>query len=58
MICQKKIFQLSSQDTFFAISDISKKKFHLIVEEYDGETLSNDEAKNVRKLLKNGYFTP
>ena len=40
--------------TFFAKSDIPKKKFHLIVEEYDGETLPHDETKNIRKLLKGG----
>ena len=39
---------------FLATSDISKKKFQLIVEEYDGEALSYDEANNVRKLLKGG----
>ena len=37
-----------------ATSDRSKKKSHLIVEEYDGEALSHDKAKNIRKLLKSG----
>ena len=31
-----------------------KKKFHLIVEEYDGEALPHDETNNMRKLLKGG----
>lgn len=39
---------------FLATSNISKKKFQLIVEEYDKEALSYDEANNVRKLLKGG----
>ena len=29
----------------------------MIVEEYDGEALSHDETKNIRKLLKGGNFT-
>ena len=41
---------------FFTTSDISKEKFHLIVDEYDGETLSHNEIENIRKLLKGGNF--
>lgn len=37
-----------------AISDISKKKFHLIVEEDEGEALSHDEINNIRNILKAG----
>ena len=31
-------------------------KFHLIVDEYNVETLSHDETKKIRKLLKGGNF--
>ena len=37
-------------------SDISKRKFHLIVEEHDREVLSHNETKNIRKFLKGGNF--
>ena len=57
IICEKKNCQLLTwQRHTLATSDISKKKFHLIVEEYYGEALSHDEVKNVRKLLKGGNF--
>ena len=45
-----------SRHTFLATSDISKKKLNLTVDEYDGETLSNDKTKNIRKLLKGSNF--
>ena len=32
-------------------SEIAKTNYHLIVEEYDGETLSNDEAAKITKLV-------
>ena len=35
---------------------IAKTKSHLIVEEYDGETLSLDEAAKITKLVKSGDF--
>ena len=41
---------------FLTTSDISKEKFHLIIDEYDGETNSLDETKKIRKLLKSGNF--
>ena len=33
-------------------SDLAKTKYHLIVEEYDGETLSHDEAAKITRLVK------
>ena len=33
---------------------MAKKKSHLIVEEYDGETLSHDEAAKITQLVKSG----
>ena len=33
-------------------SEIAKKSYHLIIEEYDGETLSYDEATKITKLVK------
>ena len=41
---------------FLTTSDISKEKFHLIIDEYDGETNSLDETKKIRKSLKSGNF--
>ena len=35
-------------------SVMTKTKSHLIVEEYDGETLSHDEAAKITKLVKSG----
>ena len=32
-------------------SDIAKTNYHLIVEEYDGETLSHDEAAKIKKVV-------
>ena len=36
--------------------EIPKTNYHLIVEEYDGETLTNDEAAKITGLVKNGDF--
>ena len=35
-------------------SENPKTKYHLIVEEYDGETLTHDEAGKITRLLKSG----
>ena len=43
-----------SRHTFLTTFNISKRKFHLIVEEYGGEDLPHDETRNIRKLLKGG----
>ena len=37
-------------------SDIAKTNYHLIIEEYDGETLSHDEAAKVTKLVRGRYL--
>ena len=51
IIPEEKICQLFSQNNIFTTSDKPQRKCHLIVDEYDGETLSHDETKNIRKLF-------
>ena len=45
------------QDTVglnMSTSEIGKTNYHLIIEEYNGETLSHDEAAKITKLVKSG----
>ena len=37
-------------------SEITKINYHLIIEEYDGETLSHTEAAEITALVKRSYF--
>ena len=37
-------------------SEKTKANYHVVVEEYDGEKLSNDEAEKITKLTKGGDF--
>ena len=40
----------------FNTSENSKTNYHFIVEEYDGETLTRDEAAKITRLIKGGDF--
>lgn len=46
------------QPYFRELLALEKKKFHMIIEEYDGETLTKDEVSRVNELIKSNNFEP